>query len=1315
MGNQATSPIDGDDEPLDRPVEVEIHNKPSIQNNNSDPPIPTISTIARENSNFNSSGQSMTFYDNGQIANSSAGVSSSNKGKSQPNTPTKYTRPSMAGFSESKATVSNDVAAGADSKGTSTVNNSLEEKPKYKRNDSNHESLLQKDAKSISNTSSPRDTKKDKKKVLTPSPPVVDNDNDDYSEAGSDVVDDESPVDILLQFIPYYGQGDPANDSIVRSTLSVLSVEDIDSKDEYGNTLLLLACQYRCEDLVRIMLNKGANPNAVNQSGACCLHFACYQESASYQITKILLQNGANPDVAESTYGCTPLHYCAGTGDIEFCKLLLSYGAQIDAVDFYNYTCVDYAREAGMNDLAYILQGRLDKALSQAKLRNSSFSMKSPPAIASALAEDIVMSDWSLHTDPSTGSKYYMHTRTGEVVWEQELLKKYENQEKHKQPIITSPPVENTVLKTAKSQKSLKSHENEELLAMQAIQSRLIAFLGKHDPARLVELESLLQKYKGKEQDLLKDLCNQYKVEEDPEFTAFQHTLNELKSSGGNSNNNDKKSTKVSFSANTSNNSSSHHVHPQHSPTPHEKVTDINQIDPALILRITNEARNKFESELDEEKKLRLTMKVTEKSMVDSTLLQSINDELKIKYDNLIDEEKNLRKKLENQLEEKIHGLKNDIIEKESIIAKIISDKDSIAREKTSLEDDNIAMKAKIERLQLQGGEAMNQLEKELSSNKNDIIVLKEQLSNSQQELLIEKDKLKSLELSLSNLTLGKEEMIAKEKAAAEERANQQREREAEFNKQIQDLENKRKGLEIRMKSDFNQAKNEWMNLEKEMRDQFDQMKKMKDKEIDVLRRELDERKSQFATEISSAQLQIQELKKQNEEYLQRVQDAEASVKSMQDEIAESKVVQKYNAQLHKDLQREQLARKKLHNDMEDLKGKIRVYVRVRPFSKTERDKNCTEAVIKDGKMTVMVKGIGGPDGKKVYDFDQVFGGQDGNSQADVFRDTKHLIMSVVDGYNVCIFAYGQTGAGKSFTMIGAADIAGITPRAVSELFRLLNERTAQVEYVVEVQMFQLYRDGLDDLLVSKTAKKTGKDKDMDPKAAPLKITLAEHSSTGLVNVEGAETMTATTPGDVMKIFAAGSARRTTASTQMNAESSRSHLICSLVVKLTNRRSGNQSIGKLTLVDLAGSERVDKSGAAGEVLKEAQSINKSLSALGDVISALTTGQQHIPYRNHPLTMLMSDSIGGNAKTLMFVNTSPADYNNQESNSSLAFAARCKDITNAVAAGPGVQAAQMSALKKELAKLKKGGGGKGMAPPITNLERPQTAMKPGGLG
>jgi hypothetical protein len=156
--------------------------------------------------------------------------------------------------------------------------------------------------------------------------------------------------------------------------------------------------------------------------------------------------------------------------------------------------------------------------------------------------------------------------------------------------------------------------------------------------------------------------------------------------------------------------------------------------------------------------------------------------------------------------------------------------------------------------------------------------------------------------------------------------------------------------------------------------------------------------------------MQVEDFKKMAEESLKRAEEAEQFQKLVQAELAEAKVIQKYNSQLHKDLQREQVARKKLHNDMEDMKGRIRVYVRVRPMSNSERERGCQEAVVRDGKMTVMLKGIGGPDGKKYYDFDQVFGGADGNSQTDVFKDTKHLIMSVIDGYNVCIFAYGQTG-----------------------------------------------------------------------------------------------------------------------------------------------------------------------------------------------------------------------------------------------------------------------------------------------------------------
>ena len=238
-------------------------------------------------------------------------------------------------------------------------------------------------------------------------------------------VDTDDAIEILFQFIPFYGQGDASTDSIVRSTLSDLPVEDIDRRDPYGNTLLLAACQYSCEALVRIMLNKGADPNSLNSSGASCLHFACYKESMSKSIAKSLLQNGANPEICETTYGCTPLHYAAGTGDLDFCKMLLSYGAVVGTCDYYNYTAVDYAREAGMNETAAFLQ---KKMLMTSSMSGMSFSMAkgaggplprghiSSPVKAGA--GNATNDDWTMNIDPTTGGKYYVSLATGECLWE---------------------------------------------------------------------------------------------------------------------------------------------------------------------------------------------------------------------------------------------------------------------------------------------------------------------------------------------------------------------------------------------------------------------------------------------------------------------------------------------------------------------------------------------------------------------------------------------------------------------------------------------------------------------------------------------------------------------------------------------------------------------------------------------------------------------------------------------------------------------------------------------------------------------------------
>lgn len=279
----------------------------------------------------------------------------------------------------------------------------------------------------------------------------------------------------------------------------------------------------------------------------------------------------------------------------------------------------------------------------------------------------------------------------------------------------------------------------------------------------------------------------------------------------------------------------------------------------------------------------------------------------------------------------------------------------------------------------------------------------------------------------------------------------------------------------------------------------------------------------------------------------------------------------------------------------------------------------------------------------------------------------------------------------------------GLAFRVASDLFAKLRERESSCDVEVKVSMLELYNDKLCDLLPIKQ-----NENDSVVEIPTLKIRLAEHTSSGLVEVDGLTMEQVTNATQLLDVFNRGACSRTSASTKMNADSSRSHMIASIVVCLRNRRSGNVIRGKLTLVDLAGSERVSKSGATGEQLKEAQSINKSLSALGDVIGALTSGSQHVPYRNNPLTMLMSDSIGGNAKTLMFVCCSPSNYNQKESQQSLDFAKRCRNVRNNAQRSSTVQQlTQIRALRAELSKIKtkQKGGTVVKRPPMGGMRRP----------
>nr|XP_029118654.1 kinesin-like protein KIN-14I isoform X2 [Elaeis guineensis] len=370
----------------------------------------------------------------------------------------------------------------------------------------------------------------------------------------------------------------------------------------------------------------------------------------------------------------------------------------------------------------------------------------------------------------------------------------------------------------------------------------------------------------------------------------------------------------------------------------------------------------------------------------------------------------------------------------------------------------------------------------------------------------------------------------------------------------------------------------------------------------------------------------------------------------------------------------EQILRKRYYNMIEDMKGKIRVYCRLRPLNDKEivaKEKSIISSI---DEFTVAHPWKDDKSKQHIYDhvFDQTA------SQEEVFEDTKYLVQSAIDGYNVCIFAYGQTGSGKTFTIYGSESNPGLTSRATGELFKIMKRESSKYSFSLKVYMVELYQDTLVDLLLPKHAKH-------------LKLDIKKDSK-GMVSIENVTNVQISSFEELRTIISRGSEQRHTAGTQMNDQSSRSHLILSIIIESTNLQTQSLARGKLSFVDLAGSERIKKSGSAGKQLKEAQSINKSLSALADVIGALTSDGQHIPYRNHKLTMLMSDSIGGNAKTLMFVNVSPAESNLDETHNSLMYASRVRYIVNDPS--KNVASKEVVRLKKLLAYWKEQAGKRG---------------------
>ncbi|VBB27860.1 unnamed protein product [Acanthocheilonema viteae] len=370
--------------------------------------------------------------------------------------------------------------------------------------------------------------------------------------------------------------------------------------------------------------------------------------------------------------------------------------------------------------------------------------------------------------------------------------------------------------------------------------------------------------------------------------------------------------------------------------------------------------------------------------------------------------------------------------------------------------------------------------------------------------------------------------------------------------------------------------------------------------------------------------------------------------------------------------------------------GKVKVAVRVRPFNKRERDLNTKCIVSMIGDQTILRHPIDEKQPKN-FAYNHCFNSSDPTAhdfidQNEVFQQVgSAVLVNAFAGYNACILAYGQTGSGKSYTMMGTAENPGIIPRLCCSIFQKISELSSDsLAFKVEVSYLEIYNEKVRDLL--------------DPKKTNKNLKVREHKVLGPM-VDGLSVLAVSSFEQIASLMEEGNKSRTVAATNMNTESSRSHAVFNirLTQALTDMKNGftGEKMSKISLVDLAGSERAQKTGAVGKRLEEGGNINKSLTTLGMVISALAE-QSHangmskskfIPYRDSVLTWLLKDSLGGNSRTVMIATISPAADNYEETLSTLRYADRATKIINHAVINEDPNAKVIRELREEVETLR----------------------------
>nr|CAB3259127.1 carboxy-terminal kinesin 2 [Phallusia mammillata] len=464
----------------------------------------------------------------------------------------------------------------------------------------------------------------------------------------------------------------------------------------------------------------------------------------------------------------------------------------------------------------------------------------------------------------------------------------------------------------------------------------------------------------------------------------------------------------------------------------------------------------------------------------------------------------------------------------------------------------------------------------------------------------------------------------------------------------LQALESEKENITVEkntLSSDLSRRQQDLSSLQQKLFNFETENRNLKINEEDLMRQNRSLQKS-----VDELDLEVRQLRREKISADEKINSQSKEIDELKEKILSLEMTAEQKLQViekqENEIREQEADRRNLLNIVQELKGNIRVFCRVRPMlSKEVREFGEMQHIDFSGKAGKSVNITNEANKTLPFSFDQVFNPQ--ATQEQVFAEVSQLVQSALDGYNVCIFAYGQTGAGKTYTMEGPEkpdpEHDGIIPRSMNLIFQKCEElKKFGWNYKLAVQHVEIYRETLQDLL--------------DTKSQKLEIkTVTKANKQNRVWVKNLTEHPVTAFGQVRKLLDRANQKRATASTNANERSSRSHSVFILKIEASNDLNGEEIESSLNLIDLAGSERLAETGSSGTRLKEAQKINGSLSELSNVISALANKDSHVPFRNSKLTFLLMDSLGGNSKTLMLVNVNPIKRATGETINTLRFA------------------------------------------------------------